>query len=92
MVDHSHARDQHHLEDMLVGGSGVSHGNVQCPVDAESHLPQVALRLLAVAIVQHVDVGEHSVEVEARFLACNTTTPTSGLQMLFIHNLMCLKC
>lgn len=71
IMSHLHARDQHHLEDMLDAGGGVSHGNVEGPVGAEGHLPQVALRLLAVAIVGYVDVGEHAVEVEACLLACN---------------------
>lgn len=54
---------------MLGAGGGVSHGNVEGPVDAEGHLAQVALWLLAVAIVWDVDVGEHAVEVETRLLA-----------------------
>lgn len=71
---YSHARDQHHLEDMLGAGCRVSHCNVECPVDAEGNLPQVALWLLAVAIIWYIDVGEHAMEVETCFLACNTIT------------------
>lgn len=74
IVSHLHARDQHHLEDVLGVGGGVSHGDVESPVDAEGHLPQVALWLLAMAIVWYVDVGEHAMEVETRFLACNAKT------------------
>lgn len=73
-----HSRDQHHFEDMLGAGGGVSHGNVKGPVDAKGHLPQVALWLLAIAIVWYVDVGEHAMKVETRFLTCNTTTTTSN--------------
>lgn len=73
-MSHLHARDQHHFEDVLGAGGGVSHGNVESPVDAEGHLPQIALWLLAVAIEWHVDVGEHAMEVETCFLACNTAT------------------
>lgn len=68
-MGHLHARDLHHLEDVLGAGGGVSHGNVEGPVDAEGHLAQVALQLLPVAIVWHVDVGEHTMEVETRLLA-----------------------
>ena len=74
IMRHSHARDQHHLEDVLGTGGWVSHGNVESPVDAEGHLPQVTLRLLAIAIIWYIDVGEHAMEVETCFLACNTTT------------------
>lgn len=81
-MSHSHARDQHHLEDMLGARGGVSHGSVEGPVDTEGHLPQVALRLLAVAIVWDVDVGEHAVEVETRFLACKTTSTTTNLLII----------
>lgn len=69
-----HARDQHHFEDVLGAGGGVSHGNVDGPVDAEGHLPQVALWLLPVAIVRHIDVREHAMEVKTRLLTCNTST------------------
>ena len=73
VISHLHARDQHHLENVLGAGSGVSHGNIEGPVNAEGHLPQVALWLLSVAIIWHVDVWEHTVEVKTRLLACNTT-------------------
>ncbi len=70
-MSHLHARHQHHLEDMLGAGGGVSHGNVEGSVDAEGHQPQVALWLLAVAIIWHIDVGEYAMEVETRFLTCS---------------------
>lgn len=73
MMSHLHARDQHHLEDMLGAGRGVSHGNVEGPVDAEGHLAHVALRLLPVAIVWHVNVWEHAVKVKTSLLTCNTS-------------------
>lgn len=74
MMSHLHARDQHHFEDVLGAGGGVSHGNVEGPVDAEGHLPQVALWLLPIAIIWYIDVREHTMEVKTCFLTCNTTT------------------
>lgn len=59
---------------MLDTGGRVSRGNVDSPVNAEGHLPQVALWLLTAAIEWHVDVGEHAMQVETSFLACNTET------------------
>lgn len=83
-----HAGDQHHLEDMLVVGGGVSHGDVEGPVDAEGHLPQVALWLLPMVVVRHVDVGEHTVEVETRLLACNAIRNSikAGLQLIIMFS------
>lgn len=75
-----HARDQHHFKDVLGAGRRVSHGNVESSVDAESHLPQVALRLLAVAIIWHVDVREHAMEVETGLLACNETENIKSIE------------
>lgn len=74
MMSHLHAGDQHHFEDVLGAGSRVSHSNVEGPVDAEGHLPQVALWLLPVAIVWHVDVRKHTVEVKTCLLTCNKGT------------------
>lgn len=73
MMSHLHARDQHHFEHVLGAGGRVSHGNVEGPVDAEGHLSQVALRLLPIAVVWHIDVREHTVEVKTCLLACKET-------------------
>lgn len=59
---------------MLVVGGGVSHGNIEGPVDAEGYLPQVALRLLPTVVIWHIDVGKHTMEMETCLLACKTTT------------------
>ena len=69
-----HARHQRHLEDVLGVGRGVAHGDVEGPVDAEGHLAQVALGLLAVAVVGDVDVREDAMEVQTRLLAWNTNS------------------
>lgn len=69
---HSHAGNQHHLEDVLDLGSGVSHGNVERSVNAEGHQTQVRFRLLSVAVVRNIDVWEHSVKVETCLLTCTT--------------------
>lgn len=53
---------------MLCVGGGVSHGHVEGPVDAEGHLTQVAIRLLPIAIVGHIEVGEDAMEVETGLL------------------------
>lgn len=93
VTSHLHARDQHHLEDVLGAGGGVSHGDVEGPVDAEGHLPQVALWLLAIAIVRYVDVGEHTVEVETRFLACNTTiTNLLNIRLIILSHVTLSHC
>lgn len=54
---------------MLDVGGGVSHGDVEGPVDAVGHLAQVAVGLLAVAIIGDVNVGEDAMEVQTRLLA-----------------------
>lgn len=76
---------------MLSAGCGVSHGNVESPVDAEGHLPQVTLWLLAVAIVWHVDVGEDAVEMETCFLTCNKTANLLSIRLTVLSHLSMSK-
>lgn len=67
-MNHLHARNQCHFEDMLCTGGGVSHGDVESSVDAECQQPHVAFWLLVKAIIWHINVGEDSMKVKTRFL------------------------
>lgn len=67
-MNHLHARNQCHFEDMLCTGGGVSQCDVESPVNAECHQLHVALRLLVIAIIWHINVGENSMKVKTSFL------------------------